>query len=217
MMAINSWDAEIVETNDNFGDDAADILPMAWQHHRHHRGGVSIVPGSPGRVDHQDKIRKGSTGASIHGGSDQIHHMLKTDSAVIGVSISPGGRHIGIGALAQTTVKPLSRFAIPGTPAQTQKKRKVTAVDLGSRVMATGHADGCIMIHDAKGNFLSQCSKNPGKILSCTISPDSTMVAYGGGGYDGNNKRGWFRIMDTVKGTLVYAMKAGNGRSEDWT
>ena len=220
MAAISSWDSNIVSDckGDIFGDDADDILPTAWQHHRHsHNAENKNLDGSPKRAEHSDKRRKGWKGTSNHGAADSIHRSLQTDSAVVAVSIGPTGRHIACAALKQTSIKPLNRFALPGKPAETQKQRKATAVDLSTDIMATGHADGCIMIHGTKGQFVSQCSKNPGKILSCGVSADGTMVAYGGGGYEKNPKRGWFRIMDVKKGTLIFAMKAGCGRNEGWS
>lgn len=175
-------------------------------------------------MDESKKKRKRSKKIPRHGTAaskishDNIHLTMDNEQACIGVSLSPDGKYIGVALLGSTTVKPLSHFSkkVHG-PVQTSKKRKVTTVDIHSNFMATGHADGCLMIHNMFGEFITQCSKNPGKILSCSISTDGTMVCYGGSGYDDNPKRGWFRILDAANGELLYAMKSGVYRNDEWT
>ena len=228
--------------NDNLA--GANTLPPAWQSFRHKaklmrqfttaEGSTKTNPDRDSAASNLDKQNsgkktkrrlKGGRGSASKGGrirpEELIHESLKNDSTVMGVSIAPGGKHVAIGLMASAIVKPLSRFQRPKRPVQIDTKRKkprqVTAIDLGTSIMATGYKDGCITIHNLFGEKLTSCSSNPGKILSCAVSADDSMVAYGGGGYGGQEKRGWFRVLDAERGNLLFAMKAGASRHEDWS
>ena len=216
-----------VSTSDKQGiEAAANVKPTAWQHFRHHQYKLLknlVAPSPSSLMDESKKKRKKSKKLPRHGTAaskishDNIHLTMANEQACIGVSISPEGKYIGVALLGSTTVKPLSHFSKKIDKVQTTKKRKVTTVDIHSNFMATGHADGCLMIHNMFGEFITECSNNPGKILSCSISTDGTMVCYGGSGYDENPKRGWFRILDAANGELLYAMKSGVSRNDEWT